>query len=69
MNKAQETILEIDFSALEHNYNHLKSKLQGNTKFLAVVKAFLSLPHIVVMLAIVDVIAFFPLGLILMAKS
>jgi alanine racemase len=40
MNKAQETILEIDFSALEHNYNHLKSKLQGNTKFLAVVKAF-----------------------------
>jgi len=40
MAKAQETVLEIDFSALEHNYKYLKSKLQGNTKFLAVVKAF-----------------------------
>lgn len=40
MAKAQETILEIDLSALEHNFNHLKSKLDKNTKFLAVVKAF-----------------------------
>lgn len=40
MAKAQETILEIDLGALEHNFNHLKSKLQENTKFLAVVKAF-----------------------------
>lgn len=40
MPKAQETVLEIDLKALEHNYQHLKSKLQPNTKFLAVVKAF-----------------------------
>ena len=40
MAKAQETILEIDLGALEHNFNHLKSKLDKNTKFLAVVKAF-----------------------------
>jgi len=40
MVKAQETVLEIDFNALEHNYNYLKSKLQESTKFLAVVKAF-----------------------------
>ena len=40
MAKAQETVLEIDLNALEHNYNYLKSKLQKNTKFLAVVKAF-----------------------------
>ena len=40
MAKAQETVLEIDFRALEHNFNHLKSKLQESTKFLAVVKAF-----------------------------
>ncbi|MCC1483380.1 alanine racemase [Winogradskyella immobilis] len=40
MPKAQETILEIDRSALTHNYNYLKSKLQSKTKFLAVVKAF-----------------------------
>jgi alanine racemase len=40
MTKAQETTLEIDLGALEHNFNHLKSKLQENTKFLAVVKAF-----------------------------
>ncbi|MEZ4797032.1 MAG: alanine racemase [Flavobacteriaceae bacterium] len=40
MAKAQETILEIDLGALEHNFNHLKSKLQENTRFLAVVKAF-----------------------------
>ncbi|NNC70629.1 MAG: alanine racemase [Flavobacteriaceae bacterium] len=40
MSQAQETILEIDLKALEHNYNFLKSKLKASTKFLAVVKAF-----------------------------
>ena len=40
MTKTQETVLEIDLNALEHNYNYLKSKLQKSTKFLAVVKAF-----------------------------
>jgi len=40
MAKTQETVLEINLNALEHNYNYLKSKLKGNTKFLAVVKAF-----------------------------
>ena len=38
--KANETVLEIDLGALTHNFNYLKSKLQPNTKFLAVVKAF-----------------------------
>ena len=40
MPKAQETVLEIDLNALKHNFEHLKSKLKNNTKFLAVVKAF-----------------------------
>ncbi len=40
MPKAQETILEIDLSALKHNYQFLKSKISDSTKFLAVVKAF-----------------------------
>ena len=40
MPKAKETVLEIDLSALTHNFNYLKSKLQPQTKFLAVVKAF-----------------------------
>ena len=40
MPKAQETVLEIDLSALRHNYDYLKAKLQEKTKFLAVVKAF-----------------------------
>ena len=40
MPKAQETILEIDLKALKHNYEYLKSKLNPNTKLLAVVKAF-----------------------------
>lgn len=40
MPKAQETVLEIDLKALEHNFKLLKSKLKNNTKFLAVVKAF-----------------------------
>ncbi|WP_370477301.1 alanine racemase [Tamlana flava] len=40
MPKAQETVLEIDLKALQHNFIHLKSKLQPGTKFLAVVKAY-----------------------------
>ena len=40
MPKAKETVLEIDLSALTHNFNYLKSKLNSKTKFLAVVKAF-----------------------------
>lgn len=40
MPKATETVLEIDLSALEHNYRFLRAKLNPNTKFLAVVKAF-----------------------------
>lgn len=40
MPKAQETVLEIDLKALQHNFEYLKSKLQPNTNFLAVVKAF-----------------------------
>ena len=40
MAKAEETVLEIDLNALTHNFEYLKSKLQNNTKFLAVVKAF-----------------------------
>ncbi len=37
--KATETTLEIDLNALRHNYQFIKSKLQANTKVLAVVKA------------------------------
>ena len=40
MSKVQETVLEIDLHALEHNYNHLRSKIKKDTKFLGVVKAF-----------------------------
>ncbi len=40
MPKTSETQLEIDLSALEHNYRYLRSLIQSNTKFLAVVKAF-----------------------------
>ena len=40
MPKANETVLEIDLGALTHNFNYLKSKLQPNTKFLAVVLAY-----------------------------
>ncbi|MEN3323724.1 alanine racemase [Mariniflexile soesokkakense] len=40
MPKAQETVLEIDLNALKHNFEHLKSRLNNNTKFMAVVKAF-----------------------------
>ncbi len=40
MDKVGETTLEISLSALAHNYRYLKSTLNGETKFLAVVKAF-----------------------------
>ena len=40
MHSAQETVLEIDLGALEHNYRYLKSLLSEQTKFLGVVKAF-----------------------------
>lgn len=40
MPKVQETILEINLKNLKHNFQYLKSKIQSNTKFLAVVKAF-----------------------------
>jgi len=35
-----ETVLEIDLKALAHNYAYLRSRLQPETKFLGVVKAF-----------------------------
>lgn len=34
------TTLELDLSALEHNYTYFRSKLREGTKFLGVVKAF-----------------------------
>ena len=40
MPKVFETTLEVNLSALKHNFDFLKSKLQNNTLFLAVVKAF-----------------------------
>ena len=40
MPKAQETVLEINLQSLTYNFQYLKSKLKGNQKFLAVVKAF-----------------------------
>ncbi|MGW9684482.1 alanine racemase [Flagellimonas sp. 2504JD1-5] len=40
MDKVGETTLQINLTALEHNYRFLKSKLASDTKFLAVVKAF-----------------------------
>lgn len=40
MDKVDETTLEIDLAALEHNFKYLKSKIEPETKFLAVVKAF-----------------------------
>lgn len=40
MGKIGETTLEINLSALAHNYRFLRSKIAPNTKFLAVVKAF-----------------------------
>ncbi|WP_027076452.1 alanine racemase [Maribacter antarcticus] len=40
MAKARETVLELDLKALAHNYHYLRAKLQPETKFLSVVKAF-----------------------------
>lgn len=40
MPKTQETVLEIDFKALKHNFKFIKSKLKPETMCLAVVKAF-----------------------------
>ncbi len=40
MSAVQETILEIDLNALQHNFEYLKSILNKKTKTLAVVKAF-----------------------------
>ncbi|MEC3963868.1 alanine racemase [Flagellimonas halotolerans] len=40
MSKVGETTLVLDLSALEHNYNYLRSKTKPKTKFLGVVKAF-----------------------------
>jgi len=40
MSATKETTLTIDFKKLKHNFEFLKSKLQSNTKVLAVVKAF-----------------------------
>jgi len=40
MTKVQETVLEIDLNALKHNFEFIRSKLQDQTKILAVVKAF-----------------------------
>ena len=40
MPKAQETVLEIDLNALTYNFKYLKSKLNPQIKFMAVVKAF-----------------------------
>lgn len=39
MSKVSETVLEIDLSALRHNYQYLTSKLTKNTKVMGVVKA------------------------------
>ena len=38
MPKAQETILELQFDALTHNYNYIKSKLNPKTKFQLIVQ-------------------------------
>jgi alanine racemase len=40
MPKVKETVLEIDLGALVHNYRFLRSRLDSDTLFLAVVKAF-----------------------------
>jgi alanine racemase len=40
MSEVQETVLEIDLNALQHNFEYLKSTLKKETKILAVVKAF-----------------------------
>jgi len=38
--KAHETILEINLNAIVHNLNYFRSKLNANTKIMAMVKAF-----------------------------
>lgn len=38
--KTHETILEINLNAISHNLNYYKSKLQPNTKLMAMVKAY-----------------------------
>ena len=40
MHNANETILEVNLNKLEHNYKYLSSKLNKNSKIIAVVKAF-----------------------------
>ena len=40
MHKATQTVLEINLDALQHNYFYFKNRLQPETKFLAVVKAY-----------------------------
>ncbi len=40
MPKAKETILEINLTALKHNFEYIKSKIDSKTKLMAVVKAF-----------------------------
>jgi alanine racemase len=40
MPKLSETVLEINLSALEHNYQFLRSKLKASTKFMGIVKAY-----------------------------
>ncbi|MFD2551454.1 alanine racemase [Bizionia sediminis] len=40
MEQVHETVLEIDLKALKHNFQYLKTRVQPNTKVLAVVKAF-----------------------------
>lgn len=40
MPKAEETVLEINLSALAHNYKYLKSKIANGVKMMAVVKAY-----------------------------
>lgn len=40
MAKVGETTLFLDLAALEHNYHYLRSKIEPDTKFMAVVKAF-----------------------------
>lgn len=38
--KTHETVLEVNLNAISHNYNFFKSKLNANTKMMAMVKAF-----------------------------
>jgi len=40
MHKASQSVLEINLDALQHNYHYFKNRLNPETKFLAVVKAY-----------------------------